>query len=96
MQMDTMYNEEIYMRMLIAHYMHFRAAVQQNDGYQRRLQYGFMNNKTRVQEERFGRTDDELQDMIAVIEDIVDTAIKNGRPRGQPSPSPSYSNPIAL
>lgn len=95
---DTMNNEEIYMRMLIAHHMSLETAKLQGDGYMINLYYGFMNNTKHVlkDKERFGRSEEELQEVIAVIEDIVDTAIKNGRPRGQPGPSPSCLNPIAL
>ena len=79
-------NEAIFWRMLIVHYMHYRAAVLQNDGYHINLQYGFTNNMKRVLKVRFGRTDDEIQDVIAVMEEVIDTAIKNGRPNDQPRP----------
>ena len=67
-------NEEIFLRMLIAHYMHYRAAVLQNDKYQITLQYGYMNNMQRVLKLRFGRTEEELQDMIAVMEEVIKNA----------------------
>ena len=86
---SPMDNEEIFLRQFIAHYMSYRAAVLWNDGYQINLNYGYMNNMKRVLKERFGRTDQELQEVIAVIEDITTEATKNGRPSGQPCPSPS-------
>lgn len=77
-------NEEIFFRQFIAHYMSYRAAVLWNDGYQINLNYGYMNNMKRVLKERFGRTDQELQEVIAVIEDITTEAIKK-RPAFRPA-----------
>ena len=75
-------NVEIFIRQFIAHYMSYRAAVLWNDGYQINLQYGYMSNMKRVLKERFKRSDKELQELIAVIEDITAAAIKNGQPQG--------------
>lgn len=72
-------NVEIFIRQFISHYMSYRAAVLWNDGYQINLQYGYMSNMKRVLKERFKRTDKELQELIAVIEDITAEAIKNGQ-----------------
>ena len=69
-----MQNEEIFLRMLVAHYMKYRAAVLQNDGYQINVQFGYMNNMKRVLKDRFGRTEEELQDMIAVMEEVIKNA----------------------
>lgn len=75
-------NVEIFIRQFISHYMSYRAAVLWNDGYQINLQYGYMSNMKSVLKERFKRTDKELQELIAVIEDITAEAIKNGQPQG--------------
>lgn len=64
-------NEEIFLRQLIAHYMSYRSAVIQGDGYMTSLYYGFMNNMKHVLTERFGRTDKDLQALIARAEGIV-------------------------
>lgn len=64
-------NEEIFLRQLIAHYMSYRAAVLQDDGYMTDLYFGFTNNMKHVLMERFGRSDEELQALIARAERIV-------------------------
>ena len=98
MTINTADNEELFIRRLLAYYMSYRAAVLQNDGYMINLYYGYMNNTKRVlkDKDRFGRTDEELQALIARAEETITDAIKNGRPASRPCPSPSYSNAIKL
>lgn len=81
---DKMDNEEIFLRQFIAHYMSYRAAALWNDGYMINLQYGYMNNMKRVLVSRFGRSEKELRDVIAQIEDVTIETIKK-RPAFRPA-----------
>lgn len=70
-----MENEEVFRRQYVAHYMSYKAAVLQKDGFMINLYYGFMNNMKHVLKERFGRSEEELNSMISAAE----TSIKNGQ-----------------
>ena len=70
-----MESEEIFLRKLIANYMSYRAAILQNDGYMINLYYGDTNSMKQVLIERFGKSSEDIVDLIGVIEEVI----KNGQ-----------------
>ena len=68
-------NEEIFLRQFIANYMSYRAAILQNDGYMINLYYGATNSMKQVLIERFGKSSEDIVDLIGVIEEVI----KNGQ-----------------
>lgn len=67
--------EEIILRALIARYMDYRAAVLRGDGYMISMEYGYMNNMKHVLVDSYGWTSDRVQDLIALVEEVI----KNGQ-----------------
>lgn len=70
-----MENEEIILRALIARYMDYRASVLRGDGYMISMEYGSMNNMKHVLIDTYGWTSDRIQDLIALVEEVI----KNGQ-----------------
>ena len=77
-----MADRQTFERSLQDHYMEYRKAIDQKDGYGIHLHYGAMNNMRRVLESDYGYTEEGIQGLI-------NEATKNGWPASQPSPSPS-------
>ena len=77
-----MADRQTFERSLQDHYMEYRKAIDQKDGYSIHLHYGAMNNMRRVLESDYGYTEEGIQGLI-------NEATKNGWPVSQPSPSPS-------
>lgn len=67
--------EEMILRAMVARYMDYRAAILRNDGYMINMEYGSMKNMQHVMIQTYGWTNDRLQELIAVIEDVI----KNGQ-----------------
>ena len=84
--------EEVLVRKMVADYLSYRAAVLQKDGYMINLYYGSMNNRKHQLIGEFGRTDAELQAVIANAEEMIMKILKKGRlmEAGQPVPNELY------
>ena len=68
-------NEEMFMRALVARYMDYKASALRNDGYMISMEYGYMNNMKHVLISTYGWTEDRVQDLIALVEEVI----KNGQ-----------------
>lgn len=78
--MGTEDREKLLIRKMIADYLQYRVAVAQKDGYMIRLHYGNMGIWKHALSREYGKTDKELQAVIARVEEIIMETIKNGQP----------------
>lgn len=72
--------EKLLIRKMIAAYLQYRVAVAQKDGYMIRMYYGDMGIWKHALSREYGKTDKELQVVIARVEGIIMETIKNGQP----------------
>lgn len=78
--MGTEDREKLLIRKMIAAYLQYRVAVAQKDGYMIRLYYGHLDIWKHALNREYGKTDNELQAVIARVEEIIMETIKNGQP----------------
>lgn len=68
--------EELLIRKMIADYLSYRAAILQKDGHMINLYYGSMSNRKHSLNMEFGKSDDELQAVIANAEEMIMKILK--------------------